>query len=257
MGKRLYFERLYSSLIFLSVRVKTDFHCVQQISTISKKLKFAIYGQYFFNIPCYNITMDMQEIGSFLAELRKEKNLTQDELGEQIGVTNKTVSRWENGNYFPPVEILQMLSNFYEVSINELLSGERLNEAHYRKNAEEYIVVDLVKKRKEAKKRLTLSIIVACITIFAGLAIVLLSSLLAAPVWLRIACIVFSLLIIILGIGVCCVLTVDAGVYQCPNCGEKFVPSMKDFIFGAHTLSKRKLKCPKCGKKNFCKKKLS
>ena len=71
--------------------------------------------------------MDTQKIGAFLAELRKEKNLTQDELGEQIGVTNKTVSRWENGNYLPPVETLQILSKFYDVSINEILNGERLN----------------------------------------------------------------------------------------------------------------------------------
>lgn len=201
--------------------------------------------------------MDMQKVGTFLAELRKERNLTQDELGEKIGVTNKTVSRWENGNYLPPAEILQILSELYDVSINELLSGGRLDEKHYKENAEEYIVADLMKKRNEAKKRLTVSCIVAAITILAGLSIVLLSALLSAPVWLKIGCIVFSLIIIILGVGVCCVLTVDAGVYECPACGEKFVPSMKDFIGGAHALTKRKLKCPKCGKKSFCKKRLS
>lgn len=200
--------------------------------------------------------MDMQKIGNFLAELRKRKNLTQDEPGEQIGVTNKTVSRWENGNYLPPVEILQMLSKFYEVSINELLSGERLNAEHYKANAEEYIVVDLIEKSNEAKKKLTVSFVVAVITIFSGIAIILLGALLAAPVWLRIGCIVFSLIIIALGIGVCCVLTVDAGVYECPSCGEKFVPTMKDFICGAHTFTKRKLQCPKCGKKSYCKKRL-
>ena len=81
--------------------------------------------------------MDMQKVGNFLAQLRKDKNLTQEELGEQIGVTNKTVSRWENGNYLPPVEILQLLSKFYDVSINELLSGERLNDVVYKQNAEE------------------------------------------------------------------------------------------------------------------------
>ncbi len=97
--------------------------------------------------------MDMQKIGAFLAELRKENKYTQDELGEKIGVTNKTVSRWENGNYLPPVEMLQILSKLYNVSINELLSGERLNEKQYKENAEEYIVADLMKKRKEAKKK--------------------------------------------------------------------------------------------------------
>lgn len=97
--------------------------------------------------------MDMKKIGVFLAELRKDRNLTQDELGEKIGVTNKTVSRWENGNYLPPVEILQILSKLYNVSMNEILSGERLNEKRYKENAEEYIVADLKKKRKEAKKK--------------------------------------------------------------------------------------------------------
>lgn len=87
--------------------------------------------------------MDMQKIGGFLARLRKEHNLTQEGLGERIGVTNKTVSRWENGNYLPPVEMLQILSNLYKVSINEILSGERLNDALYREKAEENIVTAL------------------------------------------------------------------------------------------------------------------
>ena len=83
--------------------------------------------------------MDMKRIGAFLAELRKEKNLTQDELGEQIGVTNKTISRWENGNYLPPVEMLQILSKFYDVSINEILNGERINDCNYKNISEENV----------------------------------------------------------------------------------------------------------------------
>lgn len=83
--------------------------------------------------------MDLVKIGTFLSTLRHEKNLTQEELGSIIGVTNKTISRWENGNYLPPVEMLQILSNFYEVSINEILSGERLTEHTYKEKAEENI----------------------------------------------------------------------------------------------------------------------
>lgn len=203
------------------------------------------------------VVMDVQKIGLFLAELRKEKKLTQEELGEQIGVTNKTVSRWENGNYLPPAEILQILSKLYSVSINELLSGERLNDENYKANAEEYIVSELMKKRSEAKKRLMISFVVAVITILAGNMIILLGALLPAPVWLRITCIAISVVLFILGISICCVLTVDAGVYECPVCGEKFVPSMKDFVFGLHTFTKRKLKCPICGEKSYCKKKLN
>ena len=81
--------------------------------------------------------MDMKKIGNFLAELRKEKGLTQEELGEILGVSNKTVSRWETGNYMPPVEMLQALSTYYGITINEILSGQRLTAAEYQKKAEE------------------------------------------------------------------------------------------------------------------------
>lgn len=83
--------------------------------------------------------MNTKEIGEFLSLLRKEKNLTQEQLGEILGVTNKTVSRWENGNYMPPVEVLQQLSEFYNITINEILSGKRLNDSDYKEMAEENI----------------------------------------------------------------------------------------------------------------------
>lgn len=82
--------------------------------------------------------MDLIKIGHFLAELRHERKLTQEQLGEILGVTNKTVSRWENGNYLPPVEMLQILSEYYAVSINEILSGERVVKIDdYKEKAEE------------------------------------------------------------------------------------------------------------------------
>ena len=81
----------------------------------------------------------MQKIGSFLSQLRKEQGLTQEQLGEKLGVTNKTVSRWETGTYLPPVEMLQLLSEIYGITINEILSGERLSEQVYREKAEENI----------------------------------------------------------------------------------------------------------------------
>lgn len=83
--------------------------------------------------------MNLEMIGLFLASLRKERGLTQEALGEQIGVTNKTVSRWEKGNYLPPAEMLKALSEFYGVSINEILSGRRLEAQEYRPKAEENI----------------------------------------------------------------------------------------------------------------------
>ncbi|MBQ9699687.1 MAG: helix-turn-helix transcriptional regulator [Lachnospiraceae bacterium] len=69
--------------------------------------------------------MDTKKIGQFLKKLRKEKNMTQEELGSRVGVTNKTISKWENGNYMPPVDVLMLLSDIYSVSINEILNGRR------------------------------------------------------------------------------------------------------------------------------------
>ena len=76
--------------------------------------------------------MDMAKMGTFLADLRKEQKLTQAELGEKLGVTNKTISRWETGSYMPPVEMLEELSRMYDLTINELLSGKKLSAEEYK-----------------------------------------------------------------------------------------------------------------------------
>ena len=97
--------------------------------------------------------MDMVKMGSFLAELRKEHNLTQAELGEKLGVTNKTISRWETGNYMPPVEMLEELSNMYGMTINELLSGKKLSAEEYKEMAETNIKETLKASTFELKEK--------------------------------------------------------------------------------------------------------
>ena len=84
--------------------------------------------------------MNQVKIGKFIAELRRRDGLTQEALGEKIGVTNKTISRWENGNYMPDIEMLQLLAKEFKVSINELLSGERLPGEDFRQKADENVI---------------------------------------------------------------------------------------------------------------------
>lgn len=84
--------------------------------------------------------MDQAKVGKFISVLRKERGLTQEALGEKLGVTNKTVSRWENGNYMPDIELLVPLVEALGVSVNELLAGERLDDEQFRKQADKNLV---------------------------------------------------------------------------------------------------------------------
>ena len=81
--------------------------------------------------------MDMSKMGVFLQELRKEQGLTQEQLGEKLHISGKTISRWETGPYMPPVEMLLVLSELYGVSMNELVAGERLTPEELPVKAEE------------------------------------------------------------------------------------------------------------------------
>lgn len=83
--------------------------------------------------------MDLVRIGGFLRQLRKEHGLTQEQLGEKVGATNKTISRWETGVYMPPVECLAMLSELYGVSINEIVAGKRVETEGFADVAEDNI----------------------------------------------------------------------------------------------------------------------
>ena len=72
--------------------------------------------------------MDQKKIGRFLKELRKEKDITQEQLAEKIKVSGRTVSRWETGSNMPDISLLAELADFYDVSISEIIDGERKNE---------------------------------------------------------------------------------------------------------------------------------
>ena len=98
--------------------------------------------------------MNLNEIGKFIAQLRKETGLTQEQLGEKTGVTNKTVSRWETGTYLPPADALLIMSELFGVSVNELLSGRRLKEEEYRKAAEENLTQTIKSSSFNAKDKM-------------------------------------------------------------------------------------------------------
>lgn len=100
--------------------------------------------------------MDQVKIGRFIAELRKGRQLTQAQLGERLGVTNKTVSRWENGNYMPDIALIPDLAAQLEISVNELIAGERFVAEDYQRGADEQLMknlqlIDEIREIKESR----------------------------------------------------------------------------------------------------------
>lgn len=182
--------------------------------------------------------------------------MTQRELAEQLHISDKTVSKWETGNGLPEVGFMLPLCELLHISVNELLSGRRLDEQQYYKKAEENMM-DLLQEKAQAKKKIIMGAMIILITLLAGVTLVLLSGLLEMQLWLRILLIAIAALIVVVGIGLVCIFDKDAGTYECPHCGKRFVPTMKAYVFGAHTLTKRKLTCPHCGKRSYCKKRLT
>ena len=98
--------------------------------------------------------MDLQKIGTFLKELRKEKGFTQEQLAETLNVSRRTVSRWETGNNMPDLDLLMEIADLYEVDLREMLNGERKSEDKMNKELEE-TVLQVAEYTNADKQRVT------------------------------------------------------------------------------------------------------
>lgn len=114
-----------------------------------------------------------------------------------------------------------------------------------------------MQEKEESKKKIILSVIICFLTILSGVTFIILASALEIETWLRILLIVIALIVIIGGIGAAAALDLMAGTFECPKCNARFVPTTAAYIAGPHTVTKRKLKCPNCGKISYCKKRLT
>ena len=200
--------------------------------------------------------MDQIKIGKFIAEERKAKKYTQRELADKLSISDKTISKWERGNGFPEVSLLLPLCNELEITVNELLSGERLQAMDYKKKAEE-IMVNLVKEAQESKKKIIMSAMVGVLVIVAAVPLFVVAGMFEMQVWTRVLLMGIGFVIMVIVIAIACVLDREAGAFECPECHNRFVPDMKSYIMGPHTITKRKLVCPHCGAHKYCKKVLT
>ena len=200
--------------------------------------------------------MDQIKIGKFIADERKRKGYTQKQLSEKLAISDKTISKWERGNGFPEVSLLLPLCNELEITVNELLSGERVSEEEYLKKAEENMV-NLVKEAQESKKKIIMSAMVSVLVIVAAVPLFVVAGMFEMQVWTRVLLMGIGFVIMVMGIAIACVLDREAGAFECPECKERFVPDMKSYVMGPHTITKRKLVCPHCGAHKYCKKVLT
>ena len=196
--------------------------------------------------------MDQIKIGRFIAETRKSKNLTQKQLAEKLSISDKTVSKWECGKGLPDVTIMLDLCEELQITVNDLLTGEIVSKIDYQKKAEENMM-NLMKENQENKKRMILSVICAVITIIATCSLVVIASYIEMPVIARVAVIILALVTGVFGIEAAAVLEVKAGYYECPHCKALFVPTMREYVKGYHTITRRRLTCHECGKTSMCK----
>ena len=195
--------------------------------------------------------MEPTRIGRFIAERRKALGLTQRQLAEQLSVSDKAVSKWETGRGLPDVLLMLPLCAVLGITVNDLLSGERVGEGDYRKKAEENMM-ELMRENAENKLRMAQSLTCGAVTIVAVCALVCLASFLPLPVAARIALLAFAIATAVAGIWAAATLDVRAGWFECPHCKELFVPPMADYVKGCHTFTKRRLTCPRCGQTAMC-----
>lgn len=201
--------------------------------------------------------MDLSKIGNFIAKCRKNKKLTQEQLAQKLYITDRAVSKWERGLSLPDASIMLELCNILDISVNELLNGEKIDMKNY-KEKNENLLLELAKQEELKNKKLMTSMwtILITNTIF-YIGILLLSVNMFEEGILLGTIICISTIVFLIAGFIALKFEVDAGYYECKKCHHKFVPMYKEVMISPHVSTTRYLKCPKCHKRSWSKKVLS
>ena len=198
--------------------------------------------------------MDQTKIGKFIAECRKNKNLTQMQLAEKLNITDRAVSKWENGRTLPDASIMLQLCEILGITVNDLLCGELVTMDNYNKELEKHLLNAIKQKQESDRQLLKLEVVIgilSCIVLFVP---VLLGALLPMEEWQRIIVVFSGFIPAIIGFCYATKIEQTAGYYQCKECGHKYVPTFKAVLNAAHMGRTRYMRCPKCNKKSWQKK---
>lgn len=198
--------------------------------------------------------MDQIKIGKFIAECRKKNNLTQMQLAEKLNITDRAISKWENGKAMPDSSIMLDLCNELKISVNELLSGEVIEMNNYNEKLEKNLI-NMVKQKEEADKRLlTLEVVIGVLTVSIFLTLCFIAAYAEIAEWLRVLLIVVGLIPVLIACFFGIRIEQKAGYYECAKCHHKYVPTYSNVLWAQHFGRTRYMKCPECGQKSWQKK---
>ena len=198
--------------------------------------------------------MDQIKIGRFIAERRKKASLTQMQLAEKLGITDKAISKWERGIAMPDTSIMLKLCDILGISVNELLCGEKIDmENNNQKNEQLFLDMakELEKKNKTVWTSMWIIMGVSVIGLIGGLAVA--AFLIPEGIW-QLLTILGTCVLFLIPCFYALKLEVSVGAYKCKNCGHEIVPTYKQALNAMHMGTTRYLKCPECGKRTWCKK---
>lgn len=198
--------------------------------------------------------MDQIKIGQFIAERRKNKNLTQMQLAEKLNITDRAVSKWECGRSLPDSSIMLELCNILEISVNDLLNGEVVTVDNYKEQMEK-TTLEMVKQKEETDKiMLALEILIGIFSVIILLGFNFIAAFVDMKTWLRIILIAAGFILGLIGIAFALQIEQTAGYYLCAKCGHRYVPTFSSVFWAMHSGRTRYMRCPKCHKKSWQKK---
>ncbi len=201
--------------------------------------------------------MNQVKIGKFIANCRKEKNLTQMQLAERLNITDRAVSKWETGKSLPDSAIMMELCEILGITVNDLLSGEVVKVDNYNKELEKTLI-EMVKQKEENDKRLlALEWVIGILSTLVLLVPIIIASYLPMENWQRIVLCLSGVIPCFVGLFYAIKIEQVAGYYECKNCGHKYVPTYKAVNLSMHMGRTRYLKCPECKTKTWQKKVIS
>jgi len=198
--------------------------------------------------------MDQIKIGKFISFMRKEKNMTQSELAEKLNITDRAISKWENGVCLPDANNIPDLCKILDITINDLFSGEVVDMKDNEKKLEKNLLEITRMKEQRDKELLSLEIFIGVMISIIMLACIFVASFVPMQDWLRIVLIVVGIIPFAIGIFYAIRIEQIAGYYECSCCHYKYMPTYRSVLFSMHINRTRKLQCPKCSKKTWHKK---